>query len=736
MGFILARMRIEETSGQKPQQPSVTSAKSEKSDAKTAKETSKANASNKSATGERSKEKERKSRRDLENFVRPSRVIIDSVEPQIEGGRFAAKRFIDQPVEICVILLVDGHDHVKGRVLYRHETETQFQSIPLTAKVNDEWVATFQPKRLGRYLVTVEAGMDRFDTWRSDILKKLKADQAVDVDLRSGIQLLESWLLQVKPEDKHFLMTQIADLNALLKTASKKIELSTLTTLLGRPVLEKLASEVYDKESFTKFGREIPIQVEPKIARFSSWYEFFPRSVVGSSDEDVETPGTLLSAIDRLDYVKQMGFNVLYFPPIHPIGLAFRKGKNNTLTPTKDDVGSPWAIGAAEGGHKDILPELGTFADFERLMSEAHTRDIKIALDIAFQCSPDHPYVKEHPEWFKKRPDGTIQYAENPPKKYQDIYPFDFESPAWHSLWNELLSVVQFWVDKGVRVFRVDNPHTKSLHFWEWLISEVRQECPEVIFLAEAFTRPHLMDYLAKAGFSQSYTYFTWRTTKAELTQYLTELTKTKRADVMMPNFWPNTPDILPAQLQAPNRAMYMQRFVLASTLSSSYGIYGPAFELMDFSPRVEGAEEYLDSEKYEVKKWDIENPQSLSKFIERVNEIRNLNPPLQNNDTIRFHEVPNDQLIAFSKTSGDEIILVVVNLDPHHVQSGMVELPLIDWKIDPSETFQVHDLLTDARYFWTGWRNYVELDPQSLPAHIFSVKRRTLQSQDFDYFT
>ena len=720
------RMRTEETSGQKPQQQNT---RADKSEAKTAKSSASANPSSVDRA------KERKSRRDLENFVRPSRVIIDRVEPQIEGGRFAAKRFIDQPIEISVIILVDGHDHVKGRVLYRHESETQFHSLPLKAKVNDEWVASFKPERLGRYLVTVEAGMDRFDTWRSDILKKLKAEQKVEVDLSSGVQLLESWLLQVKPEDKHFLMTQIADLNALLKPGAK-VELASLTTLLSRPLLEKLSAEIYDKESFTKFGREIPIQVEPKIARFSSWYEFFPRSVVGEFGEEVETSGTLLSAIDRLDYVKKMGFNVLYFPPIHPIGTAFRKGKNNTLTPTKDDVGSPWAIGAKEGGHKSILGELGTFDDFERLLSEAHAREIEIALDIAFQCSPDHPYVKEHPEWFKKRPDGTIQYAENPPKKYQDIYPFDFESPAWHSLWNELLSVVQFWVDKGVRVFRVDNPHTKSLHFWEWLIAEIRHECPEVIFLAEAFTRPHLMDYLAKAGFSQSYTYFTWRTTKAELTQYLTELTKTKRVDAMMPNFWPNTPDILPAQLQAPNRAMYMQRFVLASTLSSSYGIYGPAFELMDFAPRVEGAEEYLDSEKYEVKTWDLANPQSLSAFIERVNEIRNQNLPLQNNDTIRFHEVPNDQLLAFSKTSGDEIILVVVNLDPHHVQSGMVELPLIDWKIDPTETFQVHDLLTDARYFWTGWRNYVELNPQNLPAHIFSVKRRTLQAQDFDYFT
>lgn len=588
----------------------------------------------------------------------PSRVVIDRIDPMIDGGRFPAMRHIDERVEIRAVLLTDGHERLKGRLLWRHEEETEWFSVPLVARENDEWIGTFQPTRLGRHLVTVEASMDR--------------------------------------------------------TGAR----------------------------FVRYGCEVPIQIEPALARFSSWYEFFPRSTSAEPGRH----GTFRDAEKFLEHAREMGFDVVYLPPIHPIGRSFRKGKNNALAAAEEDVGSPWAIGAAEGGHKDVHPHLGTMADFERFLARARSLGLEVAMDIAFQCAPDHPYVREHPEWFRKRPDGTIQCAENPPKKYQDIYPFDFECAEWRALWRELKSVVGFWVERGVRVFRVDNPHTKPFHFWEWLIREIRSARPDVIFLAEAFTRPHVMAYLAKAGFSQSYTYFAWRNTKWELTQYLTELTQPPLIDTFGANFWPNTPDILPEPLtgNVDLRAVFTQRLILAATLSSSYGIYGPVFELMEHQPREEGSEEYLDSEKYQLRHWDLERPTSLAPLIQRVNRIRRERRALQNNRTLRFHPVTNDQLIAYSKswtapTAGaaveTERILVVVNLDPHHVHSGLVELPLFDWGIDPSETFQVHDLLTDARYFWTGWRNYVELNPHSLPAHVFVVRRRMRNAADFDYF-
>lgn len=673
---------------------------------------------------------------ELAKFIRPSRVVIDRLKPEIDGGRFPAKRYIDEPVEVGAVVLIDGHDHVKARMLYKHETDLRFQHVRMVTKGNDEWTASFQPEKLGRYFVTVEAAIDRFDTWKSDIVKKLGAGQLVEVDLQTGALLFETWLLQVDPREKDFLREKISQLK---KWAQRKpaVDMESLRLLIDDPKVKLLADGIYDQESYVRMKRELPIQIEPKIARFSSWYEFFPRSTGAGHGTD-QAHGTFRDAMKHLDYVKQMGFDVVYFPPIHPIGQAFRKGRNNTLTPEAGDVGSPWAIGAETGGHTEVHPDLGTLEDFDALLARAKELGIEIALDIAFQCSPDHPYVKLHQEWFKKRPDGSIQYAENPPKKYQDIYPFDFESKEWHALWKELCSVVQFWVDRGVRVFRVDNPHTKALHFWEWLIAEVKAEAPETVFLSEAFTRPHLMAYLAKAGFTQSYTYFTWRNTKYELTQYMTELTKTELADYFMPNFWPNTPDINPKNLQADNRAMYMQRLILAATLSSSYGIYGPVYELMDYHPMAPGKEEYLNSEKYQLRDWDLAKPGTLAPLIERLNEIRRSQVPLQSNRNFEFHTIPNDFLIAYSKSreledGSWERILVVVNLDPHQVQSGLVELPLIEWKIDPSETFQVHDLLTDARYFWSGWRNYVELNPQTLPAHIFAIRHQPAKQPEIE---
>jgi starch synthase (maltosyl-transferring) len=432
-----------------------------------------------------------------------------------------------------------------------------------------------------------------------------------------------------------------------------------------------------------------------------------------------------------------MGFDVLYLPPIHPIGRAFRKGRNNSTVAGPDDPGSPWAIGAAEGGHKAIHPELGTLEDFRHLVAAAAQHGIELALDIAFQCAPDHPYVAEHPEWFRRRPDGTIQYAENPPKKYQDIFPFDFETEHWRELWDELKSVVQFWVDQGVRIFRVDNPHTKPFPFWEWLIAEIKRDCPEAIFLAEAFTRPAALFGLAKRGFTQSYNYFPWRNTKWELTQYLTELTRTSVKEFFGLNLWPNTPDILPEYLQYGGRPAHMARFILAATLGPTYGVYGPVYELCENRPLAPGREEYIDSEKYEIKNWDIGRPDSLRGLIGRVNQIRRDNSAFRANHNLRFHDVDNDQIIAYSKSNGDRTneVLVVVNLDPHYKQSGFITLPLEDLGLDLRQPYQAHDLLTDARYLWHGTRNYVELDPRTVPAHIFVIRRRVRTEHDFDYY-
>jgi starch synthase (maltosyl-transferring) len=439
----------------------------------------------------------------------------------------------------------------------------------------------------------------------------------------------------------------------------------------------------------------------------------------------------------RLGYVAELGFDVLYLPPIHPIGREKRKGKNNALSATAGEPGSPWAIGAAGGGHTDIHPELGTLEDFRRLVAAARVHGLEIALDIAYQCAPDHPYVRQHPEWFRRRPDGKVQYAENPPKKYEDIYPFDFECDDWRALWRELLGVLLFWAAEDVKVFRIDNPHTKSLRFWEWAIAEVKRVHPDAIFLAEAFTRPKLMHYLAKLGFSQSYTYFAWRNSRRELTEYFTELAHGPGRDYFRPNVWPNTPDILTEYLQHGGRPAFAARLVLAATLGPSYGIYGPGFELMEREAREPGSEEYLNSEKYEVRHWDIDRPDSLAPLVARVNRIRRDNPALHTNDTLRFLETDNEQLLCAVKYTAEpeNIVVVVVNLDPHHPQSGWIEFDLQSIGIDAEPPYQMHELLTDARYLWHGTRNFVSLDPARVPAHVFRVRKRVRTERDFDYF-
>jgi starch synthase (maltosyl-transferring) len=651
------------------------------------------------------------------------RVIIEGVAPEIDGGRFAAKRALGENACIEADIFTDGHDSVSAVLLYRKQDEPDWTEVSFTSLGNDRWRASFPVTQLGVYVYTLEAWVDPFMSWRKGMAKKIEAGQDVAVDLLIGTVLVEKAVERARAGDKK----RLRDFAALLKRQSTK---STGAALDDD--LVSLMERYPDRQFATRYDKELEITVDRERARFSSWYELFPRSC-GENGRH----GTFKDVERRLPYVASMGFDVLYLPPIHPVGRTFRKGKNNAVTAEPRDVGSPWAIGSVEGGHKSVHPDLGTFEDFEHLVQRAKDHGLEIALDIAFQCTPDHPYVTAHPEWFRHRPDGSIQYAENPPKKYQDIYPIDFETEGWRELWDELRSVFTFWIGHGVRIFRVDNPHTKAFPFWEDCISRVKEQYPDTIFLAEAFTRPRVMGHLAKLGFSQSYTYFSWRNTKWELTEYFTDLTKTEMREYFRSNLWPNTPDILPEYLQYGGRPAFITRLVLAATLGASYGVYGPAFELCENQPREPRSEEYLNSEKYEIRQWDLDRPDSLKGFIARVNRIRKENVALQSDRSLRFHRVDNDQIISYSKQSEDRenTILTVVNLDPHHLHSGWVDVDLEALGLDTEQPYQVHDLLTDAHYLWQGARNYVELNPQVVPTHIFRVRHRTHREQDFDYF-
>jgi starch synthase (maltosyl-transferring) len=481
----------------------------------------------------------------------------------------------------------------------------------------------------------------------------------------------------------------------------------------------------------TRYPKELEVVVDRERAAFSAWYEFFPRST-GKDGKH----GTFADAERMLPYIKELGFDVVYLPPIHPIGHTHRKGPNNRREAVAGDLGSPWAIGSEEGGHDAVHPELGTIDDFRRFREKAESLGLEVALDVAFQVSPDHPWVREHPDWFRHRPDGSIQYAENPPKRYEDIFPLNFESEEWRGLWKGLAGAFEFWIGEGVKIFRVDNPHTKSLAFWAWCIPYLKRRWPELIFLSEAFTRPRLMHHLAKLGFTQSYTYFAWRHHRWDLTEYLTELTRTSARHYFRPSFWPNTPDILTETLQTGGRPAFLMRLVLAATLSSSYGIYGPAFELLEHRPRESGSEEYLDSEKYQLRGWDLERPDSLRHVIARLNRVRKQVPALQRNHELVFHPTSNEMLFAYSKQSArGDVVLCVVNLDTHHTQAGWTELRLDALRLESGDDFQVHDVLSDARYHWHGARNYVELNPWVFPAHVFRVMRRARSERDFDYY-
>ncbi|MCL2776461.1 MAG: alpha-1,4-glucan--maltose-1-phosphate maltosyltransferase [Polyangiaceae bacterium] len=651
------------------------------------------------------------------------RVVIEAASPAVDGGHYPAKRVLLDVVDCSCDLVSDGHDSLGGRMLYRRVGERTWQSSPLVARGNDRWSSSFVASEIGRWEITFEAWIDAFATWRLRTEKKRALGENIDVELLIGAHLLSQAASRVQGE-LSALLNQAAD-RAADRSRSEESRFEAATSEQVVRAMERAP----DLSSATRYDHILSIVVDPPLARFGSWYELFPRSFGTGGNH-----GTLSDVVRRLDYVAQMGFDVLYLPPIHPIGRAFRKGPNNMLTAGPNDPGSPWAIGSEEGGHKAIHPALGTFDDFRRLVREVRARKMEIALDIAFQVSPDHPYVHEHPNWFFQRPDGKIQFAENPPKKYQDIYPFNFECDDWQSLWAELLDVFLFWVGEGVRVFRIDNPHTKSLRFWEWCIGEIKAAHPEVIFLAEAFTRPKVMHALAKSGFSQSYTYFTWRSTKVELEAYLREITEPHIANYFRPNFWPNTPDILPEHLQYGGRPTFLLRLVLAATLSSSYGIYGPAFELMEHVAK-ESSEEYKDSEKYQLRSWDLESSDSLFDAIARINAIRRDNPALQQTEAITFHPTTSDSLFCFSKRAGDNVVLIVANMDTHHEHSGILDLDLPALGLKDNETFQVHDLISDVRYTFCGSRNHVSVDPRVFPVQIFVVRKKIRSEHDFEYY-
>ncbi len=593
--------------------------------------------------------------------------------PQVDGGRFPVKRIVGETVTVEAALFADGHDPVRGVLRVRHGSDRDWTEIPLRPLENDRWTGSFTVSKVGYYAYQILGWVGEERSFRGR---------------------------RPRNPTRSVVSNEVRDL-ALFKNE------------ISRHVVAR-------DDGFETYPKEFRLRVDREKARFSAWYELFPRSCSPHPGKH----GTFKDLEGWLPTIAGMGFDVLYLPPIHPIARAKRKGKNNALEAGPQDPGSPWAIGSPEGGHKHIHPELGTPADFRRLVAAAREAGLEVALDIALQCSPDHPYVKRHPQWFRRRPDGSIQHAENPPKKYEDILPFDFETRQWKALWEEMKSIFLFWADQGVRLFRVDNPHTKPFDFWEWLIAEVQKKHPDALFLSEAFTRPKVMLLLAKLGFSQSYTYFCWKNTRWELTDYFTELTRPPMSEFFRPSLWPNTPDILTAYLQEGGPGAFRARLILAATLGASYGIYGPAFELCENAPREPGSEEYLNSEKYELKAWETGRPDGLKELITRINRIRRENPALQWNGGLEFHPVDNDRLLCYSKSSPDGAnrLLVVVNLDPKHAQAGTVDLPPERLGFT-SPSFAVEDLLSGSSYSWHGSRHYVELNPAQAPAHLFRVR-------------
>ncbi len=642
------------------------------------------------------------------------RAIIENITPNIDGGRFPVKRVEGDTLTVQADILTDGHDKVNACLLYRKAGLKKWESNPMFSLGGERWQGSFTVDKTGLWEYTVQAWVDHPISWNYDTKRKIEGWQEVGVELQQGALLIEELLKNAPKKDQ-------ADLKKVVSIFRnpKNYEQATQMVIDNRlmPYFQKYPLI----QNPSVYAPYLQLRVDRKKASFGAWYELFPRSTADKAGKH----GTFKDTIKQLPRLADLGMDVLYLPPIHPIGLAHRKGKNNSTTALPDEPGCPWAIGGKEGGHKDILPELGSIQDFRALVKAANEHGIEIALDYALQCSPDHPYVKEHPQWFKWRPDGTVQYAENPPKKYQDVLPINFETEDWANLWEELKSVLLYWIGNGVKIFRVDNPHTKSFRFWEWVITEVQQLHPDVIFLAEAFTSPAVMKYLAKAGFTQSYTYYSWRENKHELMQYMEELTKGEMKDYFRPNFWPNTPDINPFYLQNGPEPLFLTRFFMAATLSSSYGFYGPVYEFMASEP-MPGKEEYIDSEKYEVRLWDWSRSNKLTDLIRRVNRIRRENAAMQQTNNITFCRVENDQLLAYLKRdeATQNFLLCIVNLDPRQSQQGFVNLPLSLVGLVPEAAYMVTDLITGARYEWRGEWNFVDLNPDFLPVHCFRIEK------------
>jgi starch synthase (maltosyl-transferring) len=647
------------------------------------------------------------------------RAVVDAVLPLVDGGRFAVKRLAGKPFEVTVHAFADGHDLIRVLLCWRAERAATLEEIPMQPLGNDVWKASFVPSKPGQYLYTAVAWVDHFASWRQELQRRIDPGDIALAAL-AGAALGDEAAARARGEDRKALKGWAKSLRK--SAADKNLEIDALKAYALDSAIAELADRYPDRSLEARHERELALIVDRERAGFSSWYEMFPRSAAPEEGRH----GTFNDVQAWLPYVAEMGFDVLYLPPIHPIGREKRKGRNNALAAQPGDVGSPWAIGAEEGGHTEILPALGTLQDFRNLIARAAEHGIDIALDIAFQCAPDHPWVKQHPQWFRWRPDGSVQYAENPPKKYQDIYPFNFETEDWRALWEALKGVFDHWIAQGVRIFRVDNPHTKSFAFWEWAIGAIKREDPDVIFLAEAFTRPKVMHRLAKLGFSQSYTYYTWRNTRAELIEYFTELTEGPGREYFRPNVWPNTPDILNEHLHGAPRAVFQTRLLLGATMSGNYGIYGPAYELMENTPRDPGGEEYLDSEKYQLRHWDRDRPDSLRGFIGLVNRARRDNDALHADASLRFLTTDNDQLIAYARRSADQanVIIAVVNLDPHNPQSGWVQIDGVWLGIEGVQSYEVDDLLTGNSYTWRNGANFVILDPREMPAHLLRLRR------------
>jgi len=645
----------------------------------------------------------------------PAAIIVEAVMPELDAGRHAVKRAVGDLLDVSAAIFKDGHDLLAARVRYRGPNDDTWRTLRMRYDNDaDRWSAQFPVDQVGAWTFTVEAWTDVFATWRSELEKKHNAGQDIASELLEGAQLLEHTAAHLAHP---YARAQLLRLAGLLRDTD--FEPYTRVRVGVAPELLAVMEAHYIPGDLSTFERELSVHVDRERARFAAWYEFFPRSAT----TDPHRHGTFAEAEKQLDRIAWLGFDVVYLPPIHPIGVASRKGPNNTLTPGPNDPGSPWAIGNQHGGHTAIEPALGTLDDFDRFVKRASELGLDIALDYALQCSPDHPWLKEHPEWFFVRPDGTIKYAENPPKKYQDIYPLNFWCADREGLWSACRDIFLFWIGHGVRTFRVDNPHTKALSFWEWVIAEVRKDHPDVIFLAEAFTRPNRMRYLAKAGFTQSYTYFTWRNTPSELQEYLTELTQGPMREYFRGNLFPNTPDILHEHLQHGGRGAFRARLLLAATLSPVYGIYS-GFELLEASPVRPGSEEYLDSEKYQIRVRDYDAPGNLNADMRRMNQIRRENRALQLYDNLRFHHADNGAILFYSKSFYKNDLLIIVNCDPHHTQEAIVHVPLAELGLTEHTPYVVEDLLTGARYTWHGAHNYVRLDPQIQPGHLLRLVR------------